>query len=101
VKASSERTDELVWQMPLHSDYRKLLDSNVADMRNIGGPLAGTITAALFLNEFVADVPWAHLDIAGPMDSDGDDGWLNRGATAFGTRLLIDVVENFRKPARK
>jgi leucyl aminopeptidase len=100
VKASSERTDELVWQLPLHKDYRKLLDSNVADMRNIGGPLAGTITAALFLNEFVSDVPWAHLDIAGPMDTDGDDGWLNRGATAFGTRLLIDVVENFRKPRK-
>ncbi|MBM3637847.1 MAG: leucyl aminopeptidase [Actinobacteria bacterium] len=100
VKSSSDRTDELVWQLPLHKDYRKLLDSNVADMRNIGGPLAGTITAALFLNEFVADVPWAHLDIAGPMDTDGDDGWLNRGATAFGTRLLIDVVENFRKPRK-
>jgi leucyl aminopeptidase len=52
------------------------------------------------LNEFVADVPWAHLDIAGPMDTDGDDGWLNRGATAFGARLLIDVVENFRKPRK-
>ena len=79
-------------------DYRKLLDSNVADMKNIGGPYAGVTTSSLFLSEFVGNVPWAHLDIAGPMDSDGDDGWLNRGATAFGTRLLIDFVANFTKP---
>ncbi len=99
IRDSSTRTDELVWELPLHADYRKLLDSNVADMRNIGGPYAGVITAALFLREFVGDVPWAHLDIAGPMDSDGDDGWLNRGATAYGTRLLIDFCANFKKPA--
>lgn len=100
VKASSARTDELVWELPLFTDYRKLLDSNVADMRNIGGPLAGATTAALFLKEFVGNTPWAHLDIAGPMEADGDDGWLNRGATAFGTRLLIDFVANFTKPAK-
>jgi leucyl aminopeptidase len=100
VKASSARTDELVWELPLFADYRKLLDSNVADMRNIGGPLAGATTAALFLKEYVGNTPWAHLDIAGPMEADGDDGWLNRGATAFGTRLLIDFVANFTKPAK-
>jgi leucyl aminopeptidase len=100
VKASSARTDELVWELPLFADYRKLLDSNVADMRNIGGPLAGATTAALFLKEFVGNTPWAHLDIAGPMEADGDDGWLNRGATAFGTRLLIDFVANFTKPPK-
>jgi leucyl aminopeptidase len=100
VKASSGRTDELVWELPLFADYRKLLDSNVADMRNIGGPLAGATTAALFLKEYVGNTPWAHLDIAGPMEADGDDGWLNRGATAFGTRLLIDFVANFTKPAK-
>jgi leucyl aminopeptidase len=99
IKQASSRTDELVWELPLFADYRKLLDSNVADMRNIGGPLAGATTAALFLSEFVADVPWAHLDIAGPMEADGDDGWLNRGATAYGTRLLIDFCAQFKKPA--
>jgi leucyl aminopeptidase len=99
LKSSSSRTDELLWELPLFQDYRKLLDSNVADMRNIGGPLAGATTAALFLSEFVGSTPWAHLDIAGPMDADGDDNWLNRGATAFGTRLLIDFVANFKKPA--
>ena len=98
--ASSGRTDELLWQLPLFQDYRALLDSNVADMKNVGGPYGGAITASLFLNEFTNGVPWAHLDIAGPMEADGDNGWLNRGATAFGTRLLIDFVANFKKPVK-
>ena len=93
--AASARTDEPIWQMPLHQGYRKLLDSNVADMRNIGGPYAGVTTSSLFLSEFVGDVPWAHLDIAGPMAAEGDDGWLARGATGFGTRLLIDLATSF------
>ena len=99
--ASSNRTDELLWELPLFRDYRSMLDSNVADMRNIGGPLAGATTASLFLSEFVGNTPWAHLDIAGPMEADGDNGWLNRGATAYGTRLLIDFCANFTKPAAK
>jgi leucyl aminopeptidase len=97
VRAASATTDEPIWQLPLEKGYRKLLDSNVADMRNIGGPYGGAITAALFLNEFVADVPWAHLDIAGPMSVDGDDGWMSRGATGFGTRLLIELATTFTK----
>jgi leucyl aminopeptidase len=95
VRAAGERVDEMWWQFPLYKDYRKLLDSNVADMKNVGGPYAGVITASLFLNEFVADVPWAHLDIAGTMNSDAEEGWLTKGATAFGTRTLIDLVTNF------
>lgn len=101
LKASSARTDELVWELPYHRPYRSLLDSNVADMRNIGGPLAGATTAALFLGEFAGDTPWAHIDMAGPMESDGDNGWLNRGATAYGTRLLIDFCANFKKAASR
>ncbi len=101
LKASSTRTDELLWELPLFTDYRRTLDSNVADMRNVGGPLAGATIAALFLSEFVGSTPWAHLDIAGPMDADSDSGWLNRGATAYGTRLLIDFCANFTKPAKK
>jgi len=97
---SSKHTDELVWQLPLHRPYRKMLDSQVADLRNIGGPLGGAITAALFLAEFVGEVPWAHLDIAGPMGVDADEGWLTKGGTAFGTRLLIDVVTR-HEPRRR
>jgi leucyl aminopeptidase len=97
VRDAAATSDEPIWQLPLEKSYRRLLDSNVADMRNIGGPYGGAITAALFLNEFVADVPWAHLDIAGPMSVDGDDGWLSRGATGFGTRLLIELATAFTK----
>ena len=96
VTASSAAVDEPVWQLPLARDrYRKLLDSVVADMKNVGGPYAGATTAAIFLSEFVGDVPWAHLDIAGPMNVDSDTGWKSKGATGFGTRLLIDVAMEF------
>jgi leucyl aminopeptidase len=93
VQAAAAATDEPVWELPLARDrYRKLLDSLVADMKNVGGPYAGATTAAIFLSEFVGDVPWAHIDIAGPMMVDGDSSWRSKGATGFGTRLLIDVA---------
>jgi leucyl aminopeptidase len=96
VEASASATDEPVWELPLARDkYRKLLDSVVADMKNVGGPYAGATTAAIFLSEFVGDVPWAHIDIAGPMGVDADTGWKSKGATGFGTRLLIDLATSF------
>jgi leucyl aminopeptidase len=95
VKAAAAAADEPVWQLPLEKGYRSLIDSNVADMKNVGGPYGGAIIAALFLAEFVGDIPWAHLDIAGPMNSDSESGWLSKGATAFGTRLLIELATNF------
>jgi leucyl aminopeptidase len=96
----SEATDEPIWQLPLaEKRYRKLLDSVVADMKNIGGPYAGAITASIFLSEFAGDIPWAHLDIAGPMMVDSDEGIYAKGATGFGTRLLIDLASNFTPPA--
>ena len=99
VIGAASTTDEPVWQLPLERSYRKFLDSNVADMKNVGGPYGGAITAALFLNEFTGDVPWAHLDIAGPMNVDGDDGWLSRGATGYGTRLLVELAMKFTRPS--
>lgn len=97
--ASAERTSDKLWQLPLEREYRSALDSYVADMKNVGGE-AGAITAALFLEEFVGTTPWAHLDIAGPMWSDADSGWLQKGMTAYGTRLLIDAALNFKRPGR-
>jgi leucyl aminopeptidase len=97
VRAASKATDEDVWELPLERSYRKMLDSYIADMKNVGGPDAGAITAALFLDEFTDGHPWAHLDIAGPMWADADAGWLQRGATAYGTRLLTNLAENFRR----
>jgi leucyl aminopeptidase len=96
VKEASKAVDEDVWELPLERAYRRMLDSYIADMKNVGGGEAGAITAALFLDEFVGGTAWAHLDIAGPMWSETDAGWLQRGATAYGTRLLINLAENFR-----
>ncbi len=98
VEAAAERTDETVWQLPLDRRYRKELDSEIADMKNVGGDNAGAITAALFLEEFVADLPWAHLDIAGTARAEADDSWRSQGATGYGTRLLIDLLMNFTPP---
>jgi leucyl aminopeptidase len=95
VKEAAADVDEQVWQLPLERGYRKLIDSNVADLKNVGGPYGGAIIAALFLSEFVGDTPWAHLDIAGPMNTDADEGWLSRGASGFGTRLLIQLALDF------
>jgi leucyl aminopeptidase len=100
VEESAAAADEPVWELPLAADkYRKLLDSVVADMKNVGGPYAGATTAAIFLSEFVGDVPWAHIDIAGPMNVDSDAGWKSKGATGFGTRLLIDFATSFTPAA--
>ena len=97
--AAAERTSDKLWQLPLEREYRSALDSYVADMKNVGGE-AGAITAALFLEEFVGDTTWAHIDIAGPMWTDSDNGWLQKGMTGYGTRLLIDTALNFRRPGR-
>ena len=94
---SASATDEQIWQLPLERKYRPMIDSYIADMKNVGGPDAGAITAALFLDEFTSGTPWAHLDIAGPMWADSDSGWLQRGATAYGTRLLVNLAENFKR----
>jgi leucyl aminopeptidase len=100
VTAAAATTDEAIWQLPLERRrYRKLLDSDIADVKNVGGPHGGAITAAVFLSEFVGDVPWAHLDIAGPMKVDADESWRSKGATGFGTRLLIELATSFTNGA--
>ena len=90
-----QATDEPVWQLPLEKKYRKQLDSEVADISNLGGPFAGSTTAALFLQEFVGDTPWAHVDIAGTMQVDADEAWRSKGATGFGARLLAEVARGY------
>ncbi len=101
VMAASHNTDELVWRLPLEKRYRKQLDSNIADMKNMGADNPGAITAALFLEEFVDNLPWAHIDICGTMYADSDESWRPKGATGFGTRLLIDLAMNFTPPASR
>jgi len=98
VRAAADATDEPVWQLPLEPRYRKELDSTVADLRNLGGANAGAITAGLFLAEFVGDLPWAHIDIAGTAQSAGDAGWQTAGCTGFGARLLVQLALDFAAP---
>jgi leucyl aminopeptidase len=101
VQAAADAVGEPVWPLPLPTEYRKLLDSEVADLRNIStGSYGGALTAALFLEEFVDGVPWVHLDIAGPARAGGDDGYLVKGGTGFAVRTLVEVVDRFKKPAR-
>ncbi|MGO4298851.1 leucyl aminopeptidase [Leifsonia sp. RAF41] len=95
VRAASEATSEQAWQLPLERAYRKQLDSDIADISNLGGAFAGATTAALFLEAFVSGVPWAHLDIAGTMQSPTDDSWRAAGATGYGARLLVRLAESF------
>jgi leucyl aminopeptidase len=87
---------EPCWELPLVRAYRKQLDSDVADLRNVAAkPAAGSIMAALFLKEFTAGRPWAHLDIAAPSWADSDDGWLTKGGTGWGTRTLIELLRRW------
>ena len=93
LRASGARQGEPLWELPLVASYESHLDSEVADMRNIGKPgQAGTIVAGLFLRRFTAGRPWAHLDIAATGRAESDDGYLAKGATAFSTRTLIDYL---------
>jgi len=88
---AGEASGDTLWRMPLPDDYRPSLDSPVADIAHVArdhNP-AGSIIAALFLREFVAGTPWAHLDIAGPGRSTADEGERTKGATGFGTPLLL------------
>lgn len=95
VRAAGEKVDEPVWELPLQRKYRSQLDSEIADIANLGGPFAGATTAALFLEHFVGATPWAHIDIAGTMQSDKDDFWRTSGATGFGARLLVEAALNW------
>ncbi|MEO6121955.1 MAG: leucyl aminopeptidase [Acidimicrobiales bacterium] len=97
VRAASDRAGEPAWPLPLPAVYRSQIDSTVADLKNIGNAgEAGALTAGLFLQEFVAGVPWAHLDIAGPARSEVDDAYLTKGGTGWGVRLLADFLAHFQ-----
>ena len=93
VRAAADRAGESVWQLPLPEQYRPDLDSDIADLRNIGTPGgAGTLLAGLFLQEFTGALPWAHLDIAGTARSEGDEHYIAKGATGWGVRSLVELA---------
>ncbi len=90
----ARESGEKVWQLPLIKEYRELIRSSVADMKNVGGAHAGAITAALILQEFVEDLPWVHLDIAGPAFAESDTGLSAKGGTGFGVRTLLKFLSS-------
>jgi leucyl aminopeptidase len=92
---ASQQIDDRIWELPLWDDYQDQLKSNFADMANIGGRDAGTITAACFLSRFTGDYKWAHLDIAGTAWKSGDD----KGATGRPVPLLTQFILNQVKQA--
>ncbi|MFA5885794.1 MAG: leucyl aminopeptidase [Acidimicrobiia bacterium] len=99
VRAAADRAGESVWPLPLPSEYRKMLDSEVADLKNVSsGGYGGALTAGIFLQQFVGDRPWVHLDIAGPSRAPSDDGYLTKGGTGFGVRTLVELVAGFTVP---
>ena len=94
VEAAARRAGEKVWRMPVEKEYRSMLDSPIADLKNIGDRYGGAITAALFLAEFTDEQPWVHLDIAGPARADGDDGYITKGGTGFSVATLVALAED-------
>jgi leucyl aminopeptidase len=92
LREAGERSGERCWPLPLWKEYREQLDSTVADLKNVGGRPAGTITAAAFLKEFVGEVPWAHLDIAGTAYGEGKLSYQRKGGVGAPTRLLVEWV---------
>ena len=93
--SSSDETGELVWRLPMDEKFDKLLNCEIADMKNItGGRGAGSITAAQFLRRFVGKTDWAHLDIAGVTWAKSGTDLSRPGGTGFGVRLLDNLVKN-------
>ena len=92
VLAAGKRSGELGWLLPLWDDYKELIKSDVADVKNTGGRPAGTITAALFLKEFAEGYPWVHLDIAGTAYSEGDLGYIPKGPTGIPVGMFVEFV---------
>ena len=89
---AGDRSGERFWELPMLEDYRELIKSEVADMKNTGGRQAGSITAAMLLREFAGDAEWAHLDIAGTATASGSKGHLVKGATGTPTRTLAQLA---------
>jgi leucyl aminopeptidase len=94
IDKAAQTTGELVWELPLWESYHELIKSDIADYKNSGSRVAGTITAAAFLSKFVGDSPWVHLDIAGPSWTNKDKTYIPKGASGVAVRLLVEFLRN-------
>ena len=93
---ASEKTGEYIWELPNHDSYRKSLKSSYADLKNVGTRWGGAIIAGQFIEEFVEEVPWLHLDIAGPAFKETGSSYHGLGGTGAGTRLLYEFIKNYK-----
>lgn len=93
VEAAARGAGEKVWRMPLEEEYASMLESDVADVKNVGERWGGAITASLFLEKFVDGRPWVHLDVAGPARIGKAEHYLSKGGSGFGVRTLVAVAE--------
>lgn len=93
VLQAAESTGEKMWELPNFSEYKKDIKSDIADVKNSGGRMAGAITAGLFIEEFVENMPWVHIDIAGTANIEKEDGYNPKGGTGVGTRTLIQLAQ--------
>jgi leucyl aminopeptidase len=98
VKQAAETSGEKVWELPMYDEYKEQIRSEVADMKNIGGRGAGSITAAMLLREFVEDTPWVHLDIAGVDTYDREKGVIVKGASGIPVRTLVNLALQSAEP---
>jgi len=96
--AAAKRSGEDTWQMPMWDHFNELIKSEVADIRNTGGRWGGAITAAKFLEKFVSDTPWVHLDIAGPAFASGNKPHREGGGTGVMVKTLVELAKTFAKP---
>ena len=93
VTSAANCCGELVWSLPMHAEFADKIKSPIADIKNTGGDRwGGAITAGKFLEEFVEDVPWVHLDIAGPSFADKPKKWIDAGASGCMVRTLVELV---------
>jgi leucyl aminopeptidase len=87
---------EKFWQLPLPESYNQLIESEIADIKNVAAkPKAGALIGGLVLEKFVGDTPWAHIDMAGPARSDSDNGFLTNGGTGFGVLTLLELLKSW------
>ncbi|HEY7269176.1 MAG TPA: leucyl aminopeptidase, partial [Dehalococcoidia bacterium] len=92
LRKAAESAGEKVWELPMYDEYKELINSDVADMKNSGGRQAGSITAAFLLKEFVEDTPWVHLDIAGVDTYERERGVFVKGSSGIPVRTLVHLA---------
>lgn len=93
---AAAKTNEKIWRMPADEEFKKMNQSDIADLKNSGGKFGGTITAGLFIGEFAGETPWIHVDIAGPAWSDSEKPYCTKGGTGYGVRSLYHFAKAFK-----